>query len=318
MAINQDADVAVDENAVATDTNAVQASDTPDIYEQLAEKAQALRDAEEGNAGEVVDGKPKTDVNSQVDAALNVVDDLEHTLVKVKLDGQEQEMKLSDVVRGFQKESVASKRLNEATAMRKEAEELLAKAKSAPVNNEEQIQQNQQSAGDDVKVVAKSAIEALLNGDEVGAAEALERLANRRGNSTEQANTSDVAQEVKRQLEVDSALTEFQAEYADVVSDPYLAGITNNFLKEEMQTGAHGGMSDALKAAGDKARDWLANLTGKKTDNQSSTIRNDRVAKKAGMEQVPANSASAASLSEPEESAADVINQMRKERGLVT
>lgn len=311
MAINKDADVAGDENAVATDTNAVQASDTPDIYEQLAEKAQALRDSEDASESY---GEPKTDVSSQVDAALNVVNDYEHTLVKVKLDGQEQEMKLSDVVRGFQKESVASKRLNEATAKLKEADEYLAKVKSTPVNE----QQNQQYAGDDVKVVAKSAIEALLNGDEEGAAEALERLANRRGNSTEQANTSDVALEVKRQLEVDSALTEFQAEYADVVSDPYLADITNNFLKEEMQTGEHGGMSDALKAAGDKARDWLANLTGKKTENQRSTIRNDRVAKKAGMEQVPANSASAASLSEPEESAADVINQMRKERGLVT
>lgn len=314
MAINKDADVAGDENAVATDTNAEQSNDAPDIYEQLAEKAQALRESEDGNAGEVAQDKPKTDVNSQVDAALVLVDDLDHKTVRIKLDGQEQEMKLSDVVRGFQKEAVASKRLNEATAKLKEADEYLAKAKSAPVNE----QQNQQYAGDDVKVVAKSAIEALLNGDEEGAAEALERLANRRGNSTEQANTSDVALEVKRQLEVDSALTEFQAEYADVVSDPYLAGITNNFLKEEMQTGAHGGMSDALKAAGDKARDWLANLTGIKTYNQRSTIRNDRVAKKAGMEQIPANSASAASLSEPEESAADVINQMRKERGLVT
>ena len=253
-------------------------------------------------------------MNSQIDAALVLVDDLDHKAVRIKLDGLVQEMKLSDVVRGFQKEAVASKRLNEATAKLKEADEYLAKVKSTPVNE----QQNQQNAGDDVKVVAKSAIEALLNGDEEGAAEALERLANRRGNSTEQANTSDVALEVKRQLEVDSALTEFQADYADVVSDPYLAERTNSFLKEVMQTGEHGNFSEALKAAGDKTRDWLANLTGKKTENQSSTIRNDRVAKKAGMEQIPANSASAASLSEPEESAADVINQMRKERGLVT
>jgi hypothetical protein len=116
---------------------------------------------------------------------------------------------------------------------------------------------------------------------------------------------------------VDSALTKFSGEYADVVSDPHLASITNGYLAEEMQSGVHATQYEALVAAGNRARGWLTDLTGGTTGNQSSTIRNDRVAKKAGMEQVPSNSASAASQEEPLESASDIIAEMRKARGLI-
>jgi hypothetical protein len=171
--------------------------------------------------------------------------------------------------------------------------------------------------GEDATNIAKSAIEALLNGDEEGAAQSLAMLATGRGNSTQSFDTDDVAAKVKQQLDVDSALTKFSSEYADVVSDPHLASITNGFLAEEMQSGGHATQYDALVAAGNRARGWLTDLTGGTTGNQSSTIRNDRVAKKAGMEQVPTNSASAASQEEPPESASDIIAEMKKARGLI-
>lgn len=317
MAINQDANVEELENDDATASNVKTVGDAHlDIYEALAEKARASQEATQAQY-EADTGQTQEDLQSadnQVDAAVNVIDDTEKYAVRVKLEGEEQEFTVADIIRGFQKNEVASRRLNEASAKLREAEEVLAKAKQQ-ANPE--TESSQPSVGEDATTIAKSAIEALLNGDEEAAVNALAQLSAGRGNSTQEDNTDAVAARVKQQLEVDSALTKFESDYADVVSDPHLATITNNYLKEEMESGAHATQYDALVAAGDRARDWLAQLTGKTPDNQSSTIRNDRVAKKAGMEKVPSNSASAASQDEPTETAADIIAEMKKARGLI-
>jgi hypothetical protein len=301
MAINQDADVneVNDENAVDTNNARTVADDNLDVYEQLAEKARLAQE-----------GEQEQSVDNQIDAAVSA-ENTEKSLIKVKLDGVEQEVPLSEVIKSYQKDAVASRRLNEASAKLREAEEYLAKVKTSPVS------ESSPEVGEDATNIAKSAIEALLNGDEEGAAQSLAMLATGRGNSTQSFDTDDLAAKVKQQLDVDSALTKFSGEYADVVSDPHLANITNGFLAEEMQSGVHATQYEALVAAGNRARGWLTDLTGGTTGNQSSTIRNDRVAKKAGMEQVPTNSASAASQEEPPESASDIIAEMKKARGLI-
>lgn len=317
MAINQDANVNDADNEEVNLANVRTVGDDHlDIYEALAEKARLAQEGaqqeQEQNADAGQSQEDLQSVDSQVDAAVNVIDDLDRHTVKVKLDGQETEVKLSDVVRNFQKDAVASRRLNEASAKLREAEEILAKAKATPAN-----ESSQQEVGEEATTIAKSAIEALLNGDEEGAATALAQLSGGRGNSTQNDNTDEVAARVKQQLEVDSALTKFESDYSDVVSDPHLATITNSYLKEEMESGVHATQYDALVAAGDRARGWLSQLTGKTPDNQSSTIRSDRVAKKESMEKVPSNSASAASQDEPTETASDIIAEMKKARGLI-
>jgi hypothetical protein len=314
MAINQDAiDNEVEQDESQQQENEVKqtgrtvADENHDVYEALAEKAEKARQEREGVTDEGQEQSVETQIDSQVEAATAP----QETLIKVKLDGVEQEVPLSDVVRAYQKDAVASKRLNDASAKLREADEILARAKAQPT------QENSSQVGEDATNIAKTAIESLLNGDEEGAANALALLAAGRGNSTQAPDTDEVAAKVKQQLEVDSALTKFTGEYADVVSDPQLAKITNDFLAEEMNTGTHATQYEALVAAGNRARSWLADKTGVKTGDESSTIRNDRVAKKAGMEQVPSNSASAASQDEPTESASDIIAEMKKARGLI-
>lgn len=238
--------------------------------------------------------------------------------VKVKLEGQEQELPLSDVLASYQKNEVASRRLQEATAaknealaMRQEAEALLAQAKEKPG-----------SVSEEVTGTAKKVIDALIEGDEEVAAQALAELAGRGNSTTQSVDADQVAAEVKRKLDVESALTKFSADFSDIAADPYLADMTNQHLKasieEKQALGEAVDFGAELQAAGNKTRDWLKSKGVAVSGEQSSTTSetNNRQTRKQGLEDTPSLSVSAASQVEQVEDARSVIAEMRKERGI--
>lgn len=278
-----------------------------DFMDQIAEQVEQERDP---GAAEVV--------NDQIDAAgvdqPATIDDPSKYKVKVKLEGKEEELSLDEVLRGFQKDQVASRRLNEATRLLKEAEEKVKAAGSAAPASESSAE-----PAEDVRSEARKVIDALMEGDDGAAAEALAALAAGRGNSTQTqslASTDEVAAAVKHQLEVESALSDFEKQYSDVVTDPHLATMTNAFLQEELLSETD--MAVALRKAGDRTRDWLSSKTGGgKPQGDSSTASGDRVAMKRGMDSVPNLSASSSQQGEADESAHDIINAMKAERGLI-
>lgn len=281
-----------------------------DPYEQIAAAAEAHRNQEEEQQQEQPAAQEQPAVDQQIEAA-----DITQQRVKVKLEGVEEEVEIKDLIAGYQKNSVASKRLNEATQKLREAEEVLAKAR------EQAAQTGESVAGEKGAVdVAKQVVESLLDGNTDEAAEMLAKLAGRGESSTPEVDAESVAQKVKQQLDRESALTKFEQDFGDIVADPYLTGLANERLKEQLNEkhaiGEPIDLNAELSAAGEYVRDWLKSKGVATTAEQSSTTVNERVARKQGLDSTPVLNASAGSATEQPETAASIIEEMRKERGI--
>lgn len=325
MATQLDAETVTTEQENAVETNEAPKlvnSEQFDQIDKLFEEAQAehLVPAEQ----KAEDKTQSTDANAQVNAqieAVGLIDDPAKHKVKVKLEGQEAEIPLSEVLAGYQKNEVASRRLNEATRIKAEAEALLAKAKTANTDTtgDKENADTAKTVDENAIKIAKNAINSILDGNEEEAAMALAQLTAGRGNSTQSQNVdpTEIATAVKQQLDVESALNEFSTTYQDVLADPHLARMTNEALTAELQSGNHADYASALKAAGDATRNWMQKMgIGAKAD-EVTTTSNERVARKQAVEQTPQVNASAAYKAEAEESPLSIVEEMKKQRGFI-
>lgn len=242
-------------------------------------------------------------------------DGLDKMKVKVKIDGVESEVTVEEMQRQYQKNGAAERRLEEATRLLNEA-----RAASPPVRLENQEAtgntETTPESGDDEE--GKAFLAALFDGDESKALAALKKigLVGRPKEPTLDTNqlAAQLTPAIKQQLVVDSALEKFGVDYADIVGDPYLADLADRYLDAEVKGGKP--FPEALQEAGKKTRDWLASK-GVKTTEPSPTIdRNTKLERKAGLDQIPALNSKATTVDEPVPTASDVINEMRKARGL--
>lgn len=289
--------------------------------EEQAEPTEATNE-QQTPQGAAESKERQPDVDDQLTMA-GVIDP--NATFKMKLDGVEEEVTGQEIIAGFQKNTVASRRLQEATQAKKEADQLLAAAKAqqqpqddSTVNDDESGQQDA-----DVKSVAASIVESIVNGDDDAATEALTKVlaGQGRGNSTQGSqpvNAEEIASQVKQQLNYDSALTQFSESYADIVADDELAAMTNRYLAQEVESGLHDSPQEALFAAGDRTRDWMKKM-GMSAETKETTTQNSRVANKRALEPVPSvSTASAAEVAEAEQSSMDVILEMQQQRGYGT
>lgn len=272
---------------------------------------------------------PVAKTNEQLEAQLAVqpeliTDGLDKKLVRVKVDGEEQEVSLDLVVRNFQKTAAADKRLADASRLLDQAKAAKPPAPVAPAND------GSDTAGTDGAVAAgdgqpspkaKKFIAALFEGDEDAAAQALEEvIAGRAPGSTQVDPTAIAAQvtpAIKAQLENDSALERFLEANQDIVKDPHLTNMVNGFLDEELAGGKP--YADALDSAGARVKDWLTTIGAGKPAEPAPTTpnREDKLARKAQMDNISAAHIAASSTQPPPQTASDVINEMRKARGLM-
>lgn len=302
--------------------NSDESDEIVDPREQIAAERQELVDQEIG-----VSDEPEEQEQAEVQAQEGVDEQLEAAGISsidpnakfmMKLDGEEQEITGQELIAGFQKNTVASRRMNEATAKLKEADQILANAKAqADTSTTESSDEDKPEVLDK----AKDVVDQILDSDEDAAVEYVKELldGNNKKPTQEQepVNTQEIASQVKQQLDYDSALTQFETDYADVITDPNLADMTNRNLATEIQSGQHATIESALKAAGDATRNWMQDMgLGQKTEE--TTTQNSKVANKQALEAVPGVTASAANEVEAEESASDVIAEMEKQRGYGT
>lgn len=271
--------------------------------ERIAEQAEQVR---QGNPDAIdeLDTPPQAPQN----APASPEPPAEQT-VKVKIDGEERELPLSEVVKGYQMSSTASKRLEEAALARKALEEERARLQQqAPPQAPDA---DGDEPGDDSVV---QALDSMWEGDRETAAHALRKaLAESKG------DLPDIAAEVQRQIaaiqaqqEFEAANRHFQSEFADVDADPILRGYAVDIYQQAVRDGkSH---MDAAIAGGTAARDWLSGKIG--AQQPSRTI--DRSAAKARIDTVPVATGRATPGKDPnaQESASDVIAGMRKARGL--
>lgn len=166
-------------------------------------------------------------------------------LVKVKIDGEEAEVSIDDVVRQYQKNSTADKRLAEATRLLREAQEaeaarLLREQQLQQQYQQQQLQQQQLQQQDpepnpaDVDAVAarKDFLKALFEGDEESALTKLDQMLAGRQAPQAPAPILDVDQiaaavthNVQQKLVVESVLTQSRHDYPEMYADPDLEAL---------------------------------------------------------------------------------------------
>src|SRR3990172_10314862 len=148
--------------------------------------------------------------------------------LKIKIDGEEEEITLDEAVRIVQKNRAVDKRLAEASRLLKEAQE-------KSVTDDAQKKATESAKEDEkrketLKDLNKKFVAAMLEGDEGKAAdvnlEIQSLLIEGRPEPTPKEPAVDVGQiasQVKQQLEVESALKKSKIDYPELYKDPDLA-----------------------------------------------------------------------------------------------
>lgn len=294
---------------------AMEASRRERIEEDLGEKIAPVEIPAEEPAEEA---QPDMSADKQLEAQVSetVIDKPEGVKVKVKIDGEEQEVELSKVLSQFQKNSAADKRLEEASRLLREAKE---RAESSPPATASQVEQQVTEVADDELLgKAKTAVSKLFEGEEDTAAQVLvEMIKSVKGGSPAKGPELDVASitnAVTQQLAIDSAFAKIQTDYPDILADKDLDALATMKARAKEAEGLS--RAEAMLAA---ASDVYA-LIGKKPSGRQETesartTRDEKLAKKADIDKVPSANASVASSTQQEDtSPSAVIAQMASRR----
>lgn len=258
---------------------------------------------------------PESQVSEQLTAPAPV------EKVKVKVDGAELEVSQEELVRAFQKNAAADKRLEEATRLLREAEQRAASA-AAPTKQEALPPQE---PGEDptakLREEAAATLSKLYDGDQEAATEALVALmlkvSGGGGQPTHQTPAVDPAaltEQVLEQLSFKDALAKVQTDYPDLVTDPNLERLTA--LRAEELIAAGKPRTEALLEAADGVYQSLGKVpVGRQPAPASGASKTTRQANKERLDPIPTAHASAMPPVAPvEANPSAVIAELAKNR----
>lgn len=251
-------------------------------------------------------------------------DQVERQTRKVKIDGEEMEVDDEELIRGYQKNQTASRRLEEAAKRAKELDgrEAVIRAEETRIAGIEQqikktvahVEEDDSDSGAELK----SAINAIYEGDTASAEKLFGKLLQGgRAPATPPAVDLDAiadraAAKATERITTQRAMEKFQQDYQDIVGNTHLAKVADSFLEEEVRNKP---FAEALEEAGKRTREWLAEITPKPAN--TPTARGNALANKEKVDNLPSQSSvSGAANDEPDESVGDIIRNMRKARGL--
>lgn len=280
---------------------------------------EAIRVQRDGDDEQTSNNAADDQLALQTETAPRVLTDgLDRTMVRVKVDGVEQEIPVADVVRSYQKDAAAQARLNEATRVLDEARRTAAAAiPPAPVV---QPGANTETAATPEPETVKGFVEALFEGDTEKAIEAFAKLGLNTGRSD--GATLDLEQvqaqltpAIKQQLIDDSALERFEKDNADLAADPHLVSVTNNFIQDAVNGGTP--YAEALEVGAKRTRDWLASIGAAKPGSEPTTSAHQpsKLERKAGIDEVQALNRTANTTQDAPVSVSNTIAEMKKARG---
>jgi len=158
----------------------------------------------------------------------------EEEMVTLKVYGQEKQVTKAEALKAgiasLQKESAADKMLRDAADKKKEAEELLEKAKTAPTDEKEEPEHTWADA-----------IEELQYGDKDKAAEMFNNLTSQPGNTQPQVTP----EEISKMIDTKSAQTKhddkiydlMESDYSEILSDPHLMNVTKSIASAKEAAG---------------------------------------------------------------------------------
>jgi hypothetical protein len=269
------------------------------------------------------EGQEHTDATAAT--GRRVLDSPADTFVRVKVEGEEREVPLTDVLRTYQVTTAADKRMQDATRIRQEAEALLQQARQqAQPQAEAEPQspadaQGQRGAAESPADLFMKAMDAWADDDPDGARQLLAPVFSGRQQPTQPtpADPAQLAQAVKTQLAVEAAFEQYQTNYSHIANNPFLDEMTGRFLDEGLDAGQPFG--EALTAAAERTKAWVieqAGTLGGTTTAPAPTAREQRQHNKAGLRELPGAQARAPTHIPAPESPSDIVAEMRKSRGL--
>src|SRR5574337_1214533 len=201
--------------------------------------------------------------------------DADQTLVKLKINGEEQEVPLSRLIADAQKHEAADQRLAEASR-------LLREARQAPPP---QVTQAPAVDAD----AAKTFIDALFGSNEEEATEA----------------------QVKASIDRDSALQRFASDHPYVMQDPDLIALGDAKLSRRINAGET--FAQALQAVSDEMKRF-APAQAVNSDPPATTSRQQILEQKKSRDHVRGQSHSAATSEPPALTPSQVIAEMQAQR----
>lgn len=241
-------------------------------------------------------------------------------LLTVKIDGVEMQIPESQVIRGFQKDQTASRRLEEAAHLRKELDErerlVREKEQQAAAGEAAPSRQEQENAGGEAAdALARKIMDGLLEGNLDEAAQAL--AAALKGTSSADAtpvvDASAVEEIVQRELssreleaDYQRAKEMFDTTFADINGNPRMAQLCNDIYFEHLEAGRR--PSEAAKLAGDEVRALFAPPVPPQSSRQERKQGIDSITPAAAPVAAPGTDAAS---NDPNA----VIAEMRRARG---
>lgn len=247
--------------------------------------------------------------------------------VKVKVDGEEIELPLAEVVRSYQKDATATRRLQEATRLLKIAEGTLAEQKaSKTIAQENHSPENGgASAGEDGRKLRKEQVRGvfakLYEGDEEGAAEAMAQLIDAEGAPRATQALIDpvqIAAQVKQQLAVESAYSEVKSDYPELFADTERGVVLGKETHARMVAKVAQGLTgdQALKQSAEEVAALFGISKGRQTTAPQRTARDTKLERKAALDTINAANVVAGNGNSPAEvqNVSSVIADMAKAR----
>lgn len=224
----------------------------------------------------------------------------DHRLVKVKIDGEEREMPLSEVVKSYQKDAAASKRLQEATRLHNEATQLLkiAEQKASGVAQTVDTENNSPNAGDlpaqnkELMVgKIKGAASKLYEGDEEGFATDIAALIENAGAAkvaTPQViDTAAIVGQVTTQLEVNSAYGQVKSDYPAIFASDERGVVLGRATFDRMTAKEAAGTpkAQAMREASEEVATLFGiQKSGRQAPDPARTARETKLARKADLD----------------------------------
>ena len=241
------------------------------------------------------------------------------TLLKLKVNGVEQEMPLSEVQATMQKGLAADERFREAAELRRQVEierQQLHNTNQQPTQAPAGQQPPQGAVNDDLKAQAQSIIDSLYDGDPEDAAEALAQAMAR---PSTQVTSQQIQQEALKAVQqqeynenLKSGFQKFESEYSDIMADPDLRDLTDRKTIEIQSLHPDWSPEQILMESGRVIREKIGG-------QPASPPQNSRQARKQGIQTMPARQSTSTytppGKQQPSNNPADVLTRMKQARG---
>lgn len=263
-------------------------------------KAQAITEAKQrAEAPETPAEEPAATVAPEVPST---------TKIKIKVDGQELEVDEEQIraagIRTLQKETAADKRLEDATRLFKEAQEMVNRAAAGPKDTT-----GPSTDGPVNEDALAKAAKAIQYGSEAEAKEALAGLIEAAGAKGKPLTQTDVLE----LLEYSDAKKWVEGEFKDVLADPKMRKLFVDTEKEKRAAGDGRPYRELYQEIGVELRDWKKAMAP--PASTTTATRADVQARKTAIVQVPTTaSRQPAPQTVKEPSPSDVIDKMRQAR----